>query len=422
MPLSICIPVKNRSKVPVEDGYLFLLPNNIKAISNYHSPKEIEVIIVDFNSTDWPLEEWIDDFKGELDVKVIKQEGPFSAGKGRNEAAYHAKHDTLLFLDADCLINAHAIDHGIKEVKKGYVLFPYINYLDKKGKITEGANLSNGSGICFISKDDLANTGEWPEFYSWGGEDDVFFNNMFLPNKKRYLLKGIKHQWHPSEISHKEYINPTGSDYNSYVKYRSYTKNDVRQIRGNLTFKRKLEELKEKHSKIIKKETIEEDNRSDESVLVVSKFAKTKIEKVDSFDNVIRCDYYLLQGYEDLIGSKTTHNFRSSKRDNVSSILLKPDPEVDNIGMLTLPISMFQYITNTISKNSSRRVTSEFIIINWLLLFYKTVNLAGHFDQNNKELHPTTYYGAEYKNERLECEKELKFLETQNKNKNIILL
>ena len=70
MKLSICIVVKDRSKVPTKDGYLYLLPKCIESISNYHSPEQIEVVICDFHSKDWPLEEWVDDYRGEVDVKI----------------------------------------------------------------------------------------------------------------------------------------------------------------------------------------------------------------------------------------------------------------------------------------------------------------------------------------------------------------
>ena len=53
--LSICITVKNRSKVETEHGTLLLFPDCIKSITDsINDNDDIELIIADWESTDWP--------------------------------------------------------------------------------------------------------------------------------------------------------------------------------------------------------------------------------------------------------------------------------------------------------------------------------------------------------------------------------
>ena len=78
MKLSICIPVKNRSNVYTPNDFLKILPNTIKSISEYPNPEELEIVICDFNSTDWPLEDWIDEYRGNVAVNIIKTNRDYS--------------------------------------------------------------------------------------------------------------------------------------------------------------------------------------------------------------------------------------------------------------------------------------------------------------------------------------------------------
>lgn len=410
MKLSICIVVKDRSKVPTKDGYLYLLPKCIESISNYHSPEQIEVVICDFHSKDWPLEEWIDDYKGEVDVNIVKADGDFSLGRGRNIAANNAKYNVLLFLDADCLIDDSAIDTGLYYTHNDLTCFPFISFIGKEGEISQGNVLNNGSGVCFITRDVFFSTSGWPEFKSWGGEDDIFANLINKRHKKRYYEKGIKHQWHPSEISQIHYKNKMLSDYANYIKGKNSTKDNIEP-----THKKVVESLKNKITSI--NESVD---RKEESILVISKFTKQPIPNIDSFDKVVRCDMHPTINYEKIVGEKTTHTFRDSTFNPQIQIQIVDDKRISEEDEYEMPLTIYGYLRGLPSNNYCRTVSSEFVISIWLLLFYNKVHLAGHFTDHNNEKEVITYYGAQYNSTRLEISNELEFLK-KLENKIILL-
>ena len=152
MKLSICIPVKNRARVVSPIGDLNILPNTIRSISQYHDPLNIEIVICDFNSDDWPISDWIDEYRGDVKVTIITCDEDFSSGLGRNIAAEHATSNALLFLDADCTITPEALDKGLANIKKGQIAFPFICFQDIQGKVSKGTWKHNGTGVCFMPK------------------------------------------------------------------------------------------------------------------------------------------------------------------------------------------------------------------------------------------------------------------------------
>lgn len=411
MKLSICIVVKDRSKVPYKEGYLYLLPNCIKSISKYHSPEDIEIVICDFYSKDWPIEDWIDEYRGEVSVKIIKGNGDFSLGRGRNLAAKEAKNSAILFLDADCLIDHRAIDAGLYYVRNGITCFPFISFTNEEGETEQGNKLNNGAGVCFIVKDVFFSTPGWPEFKSWGGEDDVFYNLIKKRDKKRYNEKGIIHQWHPSEISQIHYKNRLLSDYKQYIKQGN---SEVSKIVPD--YKKVVDDIRREYESILENDK----PRKKESIIVVSKFLKNKISNIEDFKNVVRCDLYPTSNYLQKVGEEVTHTFKSSTFRPEKEIEILDDKRILEIDEYKMPVTIYGYLRSLPSINYSRTVTSEFVITNWLLLFYEKVHLAGHFTDYNDEREVHTYYGATYKSNRLEIKNELKFL--QNLENKIILL
>lgn len=200
--LSICITVANRSSVPLSDGTsLHLLPNCLRSVARAtHGRKDVEVVISDFHSNDWPLEDWVTEILSEIPVRIVPVDGPFNRGKGRNIAAQHASGDYLFFLDADMLIDDQLLHKGKQLIKKGYVYFPMCFYfLNKEHSL---GFWCNGKGNVFISRPHFLKAGQWPAppryprpfdedllFYKWVRRADI---NVAFPRHANFF-----HQYHP---------------------------------------------------------------------------------------------------------------------------------------------------------------------------------------------------------------------------------
>ena len=404
--LSICICTKDRSKVPSPEGYLLLLPKVIKSISKYPNPQEIEIVIADFESTDWPLKEWLDDHSGAVSTKVIKVPGPFSTGKGRNIAAENAQGDFLLFLDSDVTVLPSDINNGLELAKKGKAVFPLITFISREGEETTKGLAGNGTGICFISKQKYNTTSKWPEFYSWGGEDCSFYNNLKSQGISviRPKLKGLKHQWHPAAASHIHYSKTSRTCYNEYIrgdqiekptKYKKKPKRDINAY------------------KVVKKD----------SILIISRFLNRKIEEsfLEDFDAVLRVSPSHIEAYKEIVGSKTSHEFGVRVEKKEYSVVRKRDVDILETNEYQVPMSFHNEVFKRSKINSVRQMTPELLMVNWMSCFYKNVHILGHFE-NIREGCPTTYYGLEYPEKKYDINKELKALaELEEKNKVIIL-
>ena len=205
--LSICITVKDRSRVTWEglDETLTLLPNSIQSIGQHFSMGDkVEIIITDWASTDWPLEEWMPKIcKNPYKIINIDKEG-FSKGYGVNEAVKHAKGDTLFLMDADMIITSRKlVATGMKVVNHGGVFFPIPKYIVNKN---DEFRYTCGVGNCFIDKEMFTDIGGIPEYWRYGFEDSDFY--------KLIEQKGIKiatgpttnliHPYHPQSLAFKE--------------------------------------------------------------------------------------------------------------------------------------------------------------------------------------------------------------------------
>jgi glycosyltransferase involved in cell wall biosynthesis len=201
--LSVCIVVKNRSRVPYNGTYLELFPNCLKALDKSLVGIPSEIVVADFQSDDWPLEAWVHDFI-KASIKVITVEGPFSLGKGRNICAKVAAGDLLFFCDADFLVTKRLIKEATR-LPKGYSSFPRLN----------GYELSRGA--CIVHKCDFAKTGGYLEFESWGGEDmEMFYKLKKITKVIRPYYRYFIHQWHPTELRSKYYKNKNDEDWRKY--------------------------------------------------------------------------------------------------------------------------------------------------------------------------------------------------------------
>jgi hypothetical protein len=213
----VCL--KNRSRVEHDGRVLSLFPNCVRALAEAASvipgAGPIELVVADFQSDDWPLAAWLPaagGAGGTLRVRVVPVDGPFSRGRGLNLAVARAASDRLLLCDADILIKPEALRRAIEVLDRGGVWFPVCRYLDEKGRLEFWQVY--GFGIAALRRTTFDAVGGVPEFYSWGGEDDIFYRRLawHVPIV-RERTEGLDHQWHPRGVRFAHYTRPIKSDY-----------------------------------------------------------------------------------------------------------------------------------------------------------------------------------------------------------------
>lgn len=199
--LSICITVKNRSKVDAEGHTLYLFPNCIQSIITSIPPGiPCEIVVTDWFSDDWPLETWLRKTIYPVPVQIIQQDGHFSRGKGLNEAAKHAKGNYLFFLDADMLVSHEVIANGLRYLDENKAYFPVVFSFDHIDHIS-GRWIHEGFGNCMVTKGMLHAALGWPEYLAWGKEDNDFYSKIkCLTEVVREEVPGFYHQWHPDDL------------------------------------------------------------------------------------------------------------------------------------------------------------------------------------------------------------------------------
>jgi len=186
----------------VDNKQLLLFPNCIKSLaSSLTLGVDVELVISDWQSDDWKISEWILDAIPYIPIHIITIVGEgFSAGRGRNIAAKHAKGDILFFMDADMIVNREVINHGILKVSDGYVYYPTVLYETDGGKQI----IHEGGGNVFMSADMYRESGGWPEFYKHGFEDTDYASTLKKISKIHTNENiSIFHQWHPQTTEFK---------------------------------------------------------------------------------------------------------------------------------------------------------------------------------------------------------------------------
>jgi glycosyltransferase involved in cell wall biosynthesis len=202
--VSICITVKNRSKVL---GRTILL-NTVRSIINNITDKDnIELIITDWNSTDWPLKEWIYDEVKHVQFKLITiDKQGFNRGIGLNTAAEHATGNVLFFSESDVMIDRPTIDLALKIEDKA--LFPRIRRTTPTSHliVRESRRWLRGFGIAIVRREWWETAGHYKSFWfdstNWGGEDNQFHADIVslgIPIE-RPKMNNLIHQWHPRKM------------------------------------------------------------------------------------------------------------------------------------------------------------------------------------------------------------------------------
>jgi hypothetical protein len=216
--LSICVALKDRSRRTAPDGRkIELFPNCIKSLTKALPRGEtIELVVADYASTDWPLEQWLVDAAAGMSVKIVRCEGEFARGRARNEAARAASADALFFCDADMLIPTGLLSMGLDLARRGIAFFPVCQLTESDGRL--GSICFGGFGNVFISRARFEQGERWPEFKSWGGEDDLFWDWCYRDGEaRRVVIPDFLHQWHPLEFRDEFAARPRLSDFHEKV-------------------------------------------------------------------------------------------------------------------------------------------------------------------------------------------------------------
>lgn len=203
--LSICVALKNRSRVLIEGHELRLFPNCVESIRlSIPSGASAELVVADWNSDDWPLCDWLPRAAGHLGLRIVPMTGPFSRGRGLNAAASASSGDILFFTDADCLMCPGLFEAGIRDVNANTAFFPVL-YSYSGPEHRDGWWRHSGYGNCMVSRRTWQDAGGWPEYNTWGKEDDDFLKRVSaLVNVIRQPVTGFFHQWHPDDILWKD--------------------------------------------------------------------------------------------------------------------------------------------------------------------------------------------------------------------------
>jgi glycosyltransferase involved in cell wall biosynthesis len=201
--LSICITNFKRSKVDVGDGKIAtLLPDCIASLAQVVRPEDdAELIISNYDDSDWPLRDWVDKKVGEIPYTIIQGTGNFHNGAGRNLAADHATGKYILFVDADMVCTRSIIENGLEAVKAGKLYYPicfyFLNAQHSLGFWCDGAK-----GIVMMPKAVYEEVGKWPCPPSYEKNNNV--DQHFYQRVKRLGFAEVNnreanyfHQFHP---------------------------------------------------------------------------------------------------------------------------------------------------------------------------------------------------------------------------------
>ena len=206
--LSICITVKNRSAIDTEFGTLHPFPECIKSLAKSISLEDnIELVIADWKSTDWPIIDWIENKIEHIPITLININGSkFSIGQGRNIAASHSTGDILLFLDADMVVNRDVLTRGIEAADEFNVCYPTVYYQKVYGQ--DSWDVHEGGGNLFMTKTMFDKTQGWPEYYEHGFEDVDFAKKIKAFINPVTITQHLKHPWHPQSVWKNRYSTP----------------------------------------------------------------------------------------------------------------------------------------------------------------------------------------------------------------------
>jgi glycosyltransferase involved in cell wall biosynthesis len=203
--MSVCITAKNRSRVVVGDRELQLFPNCVRSLAE-SVPEGVacELVVSDWGSDDWPLEQWIHETAGSVPVRVVPIDGTFNRGRGRNVAAAAATGTMLFFTDTDALFSSAVFLRGAEVVAGDRVFFP-VRWKFHGPEHDDGHWRHEGFGNCVLRRTTFAEVKGWAEYDTWGREDDDFYERVGrISEIVREEVPGFCHQWHPDTLAWKD--------------------------------------------------------------------------------------------------------------------------------------------------------------------------------------------------------------------------
>jgi glycosyltransferase involved in cell wall biosynthesis len=246
MKLAICVTVKNRSCVIVdnEDSFSFLhnieeklqlspqlqrnplvtqdgkivlllLPKMLASLVKQKKPDDDWVlVVVDYNSTDVDIKAMLEEEVGDSmpwHLETISNYTFFDRGGGLAKAVEIAeqkfKADALFFCDADLLFTTPTVfDSAKQSLSKGQFYYPiFFSFLSSDHSSGFWRDTSFGNFFCRIN--DYKKTEGWYHNISWGWEDRALADSIPEQKKDRERVPGFFHQWHPFqwEFRVKEY-------------------------------------------------------------------------------------------------------------------------------------------------------------------------------------------------------------------------
>lgn len=187
---SIVTVIKNRCRVMYNGKEKPIYKKSLSSIiAGYNLEEEMELILVDFGSTDTDYK-FIDDYKIKFN-KIIVEKSSFNLGMGRNLGAMNSKGDNLFFLDADMLFPDNFFTICSECLNQNIIYCPIC--FDECRKIWH----DYAHGNIILKRNQFNQIGHWEEKETWGKEDSNFYSEAALLFKtRRERLNGFIHQGH----------------------------------------------------------------------------------------------------------------------------------------------------------------------------------------------------------------------------------
>lgn len=168
---------------------------------------------------------WAEFFR--LDQMVIADSGlgPFNRGRARNNAARSARGDVLLIIDADTIVDPAGLAYAVGLVSEGHVPWAIPYGLGRYYNLSERATarrlqfppdelapiaepwdpedwefkIDSWAGCLVVRTEDFWRAGGYPEFETWGYEDDCFRTALDVMVGPHVRTNGFAlHLWHPA--------------------------------------------------------------------------------------------------------------------------------------------------------------------------------------------------------------------------------
>jgi glycosyltransferase involved in cell wall biosynthesis len=192
--ISVCIPVKNRIKNLKE------CVGRLQELGG-----DFEIVVADNMSTDTDFSDF---HNSPHHVTIIREVGDWSIGRFKNLAAENAKGDILFFLDADLIVPQEIIDKIQKLVPLGYAYCP-IMFMENR-EATGGEWGIHSFGQIAVTKEQWQ-AHKWPEWTSYGGDDNYFYEPYKDGKAIRDQPFGFIHKWHDNDERLKHYKDEAGT-------------------------------------------------------------------------------------------------------------------------------------------------------------------------------------------------------------------